>query len=90
MMSSQLGTLERLAQEQAVVPPSKALDYLKNLRYLLDERFHGVLAEPDLALRDLLRPLSDAAHGIPAQSSAWPLVEDLLARLGRRAGRQVS
>jgi hypothetical protein len=35
------GSLERLAQEQNVVPPERALAYLRNLHFLLEDRFHA-------------------------------------------------
>lgn len=54
--------------------------------YLLDDRFEGVLEEPDRALRDLLLPVVRAAGGPAAGSRAWPLVEELLGRLGCPAG----
>ena len=53
--------------------------------HLLDNRFDALLEESDLALNALLRPLVQAADGLPAESPAWPLVEDLLVRLGARA-----
>lgn len=54
--------------------------------YLMDERFRGVLQEADLELRALLEPIARASRGPASRSAAWPLVEELLVRLGSSRG----
>jgi predicted solute-binding protein len=41
LAAAKRSSLEHLACEQAVVAPDRALAYLRNLRFLLDDRFHA-------------------------------------------------
>ncbi len=50
--------------------------------YLLDPRFEGLLDDGQRELRRLLLPLVEARRGSAPETAAWPLVEDLLGKLG--------